>query len=512
MHESDLELVQNYLRNGSQKAFSALVSRHLNLVFSAALRQMRSPQLAEEVCQSVFSDLAQSAAQLKPDTILTAWLYEVTRRTAIDVVRRESRRQRREKAAFELTAMNATTDDWKEIEPFLDEAMHTLDAHDRAAVLLRYFENKSLRDVGEALGTNDDAAQKRVSRAVERLREFFSKRGITVGASGVAVVISANAVQAAPAGIAFTISSAIAGTALANITTSTAIKTIGMTTLQKSLITVTLVASVGTAVYEGRQVNNLKTRLQTIEGRAPTSTTPDIDALKRERDEAIAREASLQEENLRLKKTTAEVPKLRGELAVLRAGQQDQRNSVAGLDTNDPAFQQFLHAKEQAKKIVQYFEAMPEKYIPELNLLTDVDWLSVTKEASFDSDENIRKTLSKLRSLAKDYKRLPMHHALTKFIEENNGQLPNEMSQLKPYFTAALKGTVLEDATLDAIFARYKLLQTGNAKDIPDKAWVIVEKAPVDKDYDSRAKFGIGTSSLIGTGLHSAGDPDDPSY
>src|SRR5206468_12623399 len=165
----------------------------------AALRQVRSSQLAEEVAQSVFADLARNAARLKPDTILTAWLYEVTRRTAINVVRGEARRQLREQIASEMNAMNASASDWTQIEPLLDEAMHALDDTDRTAVLLRYFENKSLREVGATLGTSENAAQKRLGRAVERLRDFFAKRGITVGASGLVVVISANAVQATPA-------------------------------------------------------------------------------------------------------------------------------------------------------------------------------------------------------------------------------------------------------------------------------------------------------------------------
>jgi RNA polymerase sigma factor (sigma-70 family) len=187
-----------------------LLKRHLNLTYSAALRQVRSPQLAEEVSQSVFTDLARNAHRLAPDTILTAWLYQVARRTAIDVVRREARRQLREQIASELNAMNATAADWTHIEPLLDEAMHALDDTDRAAVLLRYFENKSLQEVGDALGMSDDAAQKRVSRAVERLREFFAKRGVTVGASGLVAAVTANAVQAAPVGLAVTISAAVA--------------------------------------------------------------------------------------------------------------------------------------------------------------------------------------------------------------------------------------------------------------------------------------------------------------
>ena len=181
-----------YTRQHAEDAFAEIVRRHLDLVFSAALRQVRSPQLAEEVAQSAFTDLARNAAKLTNaaggSPVLTAWLYQVTRRTAIDVVRRESRRQLREQIATEMNAMNANAADWTHIEPLLDEAVSALDDTDRAAVLLRYFENKSLREVGQTLGTTEDAAQKRVSRAVERLREFFAKRGVTVGASGLAAV------------------------------------------------------------------------------------------------------------------------------------------------------------------------------------------------------------------------------------------------------------------------------------------------------------------------------------
>src|SRR5476651_2463474 len=236
---SDLDLLGQFAREKSQDAFTALVNRHVNLVYSAALRQVRSPQLAEEIAQSVFADLARVAATPSSPAILTAWLYAVTRRTAIDVIRKESRRQLREQIAVEMNNMNATANDWTQIEPLLDDAMAALDETDRSAILLRYFENKNLREVGEALGTNDDAAQKRVSRAVERLSEFFSKKKITLGASGLAVLISANAVQSAPIGLAATISAAVALT-----TTS-----IGMTMIHKILITGMTAVVIGVGIY-----------------------------------------------------------------------------------------------------------------------------------------------------------------------------------------------------------------------------------------------------------------------
>ncbi len=262
---SDLELLQDHVRNKSEESFAALVSRHLDLVYCAALRQVRSPQLAEEVAQSVFTDLAREAKQLRPDTILTTWLYAVTRRTAIDVVRKESRRQLREQIALEMNSMNATADAWTQIGPLLDDAMDALDVTDRTAVLLRYFENKSLREVGATLGTSDDAAQKRISRAVDRLRDFFAKRGVAVGASALVVVLSANAVQAAPVGLAATLcaAAALAGTTAA--TTATAIKAIAMTTIQKSLITATIAAAVGTGIFEARQASTLRTQVKVLQ-------------------------------------------------------------------------------------------------------------------------------------------------------------------------------------------------------------------------------------------------------
>src|SRR6266566_6742046 len=284
MGDTDLQLLARYTRQNAEDAFAEIVRRHLDLVFSTALRLVRSRQLAEEVAQSVFIDLGRQADRLAPDTILSAWLYQVTRRTAIDVVRREARRQSREQVANELNAMNTTVTDWTDIEPILDESMHALDDSDRTAVLLRYFQNKSLREVGQTLGTNEDAARKRVNRAVERLREFFTKRGIPIGASGLVAVISANAVQASPVGLSAAIATAatFAGTAITTATAATATKTIAMTTLQKALIAATLAATAGTGFYEVRRVSQLQTQVQALrQQQAPL--TEQIQELTRDR-------------------------------------------------------------------------------------------------------------------------------------------------------------------------------------------------------------------------------------
>jgi RNA polymerase sigma factor (sigma-70 family) len=320
----DLELLRQFTRDHSQAAFTALVQRHVNLVYSAALRQVRSPQLAEEIAQSVFADLARDGAKLKPDTALVAWLHSVTRRTAVDVIRKESRRQLREQLAYEMNITNAPDASWQHIEPLLDEAMAELDETDRAAVLLRYFENQSLRAVGQQLGVSDDAAQKRVSRAVERLRDFFAKRGVTVGAGGLVVVISANAVQAAPVGLAVTISAAaLAGTAA---TTSTIIaattKTIAMTTLQKTLVAATVAVLAGAGIYEARQAAQLRDRVQTLQ-QQQAPLTGQIEKLENEYADATNRLAGLVDELATSKKNNSELLKLRGEVGVLRGYQNE---------------------------------------------------------------------------------------------------------------------------------------------------------------------------------------------
>ena len=340
---NDLDLLEKFTRDQSQDAFTALVRRHLNLVYCAALRQVRSPQLAEEVAQSVFTDLARNAGRLKPDTILTAWLYQVTRRTAIDVVRGEVRRQLREQIAFEMNAMNAKADDWMQIEPLLDEAMHALDATDRTAVLLRYFENKSLREVGETLGTTDDTARKRVNRAVERLREFFAKRGIIVGATGLAVVISANAVQAAPVGLVLTISTAavLSGTTIAGTATATATNAIAMTTAQKVIITTVLTAAIGTGIYEARQASTLRTQVQTLQ-RQQTPLVEQIQQLSQDRDEAVRQLAALpgqlaRKDDVELLRLRNQVGLLREQIGLLKAGRENGTTAAvpdAGSSSN----------------------------------------------------------------------------------------------------------------------------------------------------------------------------------
>lgn len=252
--QTDPQLLRGYVEHRSEAAFTELVRRHLDIVHSAALRMVCDSHLAQDVTQGVFVALARNAAELKDRPVLSGWLHRTAQNIAAQTVRTDVRRRVREQEAAAMNELLSAEPDvvWEHIAPHLDGALGELSEADRDALMLRYFERKSAGEMATTLGISDEAAQKRVSRAVERLREFFARRGITVGASGLVVVISANAVQAAPVGLVVTISTAAAltGTTLATTATATAIKTIAMTTLQKVVITaaLTIIASVG--IYE----------------------------------------------------------------------------------------------------------------------------------------------------------------------------------------------------------------------------------------------------------------------
>ena len=220
----DSQLLRDFTERQSDAAFAALVTRHVNLVYSVALRQTGNPHAAEEITQAVFIILARKAASLGPKTVLSGWLYQTARLTAANYLRGQIRRQQREQEAYMQSLSNeAEPDAWPQIAPMLDDALGKLGERDRHAIVLRFFENKSLGEVGAALGASEDAAKMRVNRALEKLRKIFSKRGVTLTATFIAGAVSANSVQAAPMGLAVTVmataakGAAVSGSTLALI-------------------------------------------------------------------------------------------------------------------------------------------------------------------------------------------------------------------------------------------------------------------------------------------------------
>ncbi|MBC8097090.1 MAG: sigma-70 family RNA polymerase sigma factor, partial [Akkermansiaceae bacterium] len=244
MHEkSDPELLRDYAEHRSEAAFREIVSRYTDMVYSAALRQVTSPEAARDVAQNVFADLAAKAGVImgRPagEAPLAGWLYRSTRFLALNHRRDEQRRLTRERQVMDQIDSNPGTEpEWERIRPVLDEAMADLNESDRDALLLRFFKSRDFRAIGQALGISDDAAQKRVTRALDKLRAEFVRRGVTTTALALSSTLSANAVTAAPAGMVTIFStSGLAGAAAlstaATTTTTTAVKTIAMTVLQK---------------------------------------------------------------------------------------------------------------------------------------------------------------------------------------------------------------------------------------------------------------------------------------
>lgn len=206
---TDPQLLRAYAEDRSEAAFAELVRRHVDLTYSVALRIVRDPHLAEDVTQAVFVALAQNATALSLHPVLSGWLHRAARNVASQMVRTEVRRRAREQEAVSMNEPPSGDEPpWEEIEPHLDAALAALEDADRDAVLLRYFEGKTAREIAGVLGIGAEAAQKRVSRAVEQLRILFARRGVVVTVGGLTALMTSHAVQAAPAGLAAAVSGA----------------------------------------------------------------------------------------------------------------------------------------------------------------------------------------------------------------------------------------------------------------------------------------------------------------
>jgi uncharacterized protein (TIGR03435 family) len=227
MTTDDLTLLREYARSNSEEAFAALVSRHVNLVYSVALRQVRDPHLAEEIAQATFIILARKAGALGDRTILSGWLCRTTRFVSADALKIQRRRQHREQEAYLQSHSNETeSETWTQIAPLLESALGGLSEKDHDVIVLRFFDGKSMREVGAALGANEETARKRVNRAIKKLQKFFLKRGVTSTTAVIAGALAANSVQAAPVTLAKSITAvAVTKGATASGSTLTLIKT-----------------------------------------------------------------------------------------------------------------------------------------------------------------------------------------------------------------------------------------------------------------------------------------------
>jgi RNA polymerase sigma factor (sigma-70 family) len=353
--KSDMELLNEYVAGGSQAAFGEIAARHTDLVYAAACRQSSSPDLARDIAQSVFCDLARKAPAIvrQGHPSLAGWLYRSTRFASLNLMREEKRRLAHERQAMQrIESEPESQADWKRIEPILDEAMTALSTQDRDVLLLRFFKNLDFRSIGAALGLSDDTAQKRTARALEKLRMNLKQRGIASSAGALSAALLANGAQSAPAGLA----SALAGYALANaasapLTVVGALKLMTISKLKIGALAALLVAGGG-----GYWVQH----------QALTGLDAENRALKLQIGQLAAQQEVLSNDILQAKKGAlndsnrlAELMKLRGEVSLLRRQNRDlelakaaKRSGASGGITDNPAAPSAIAAPFQMQLVV----------------------------------------------------------------------------------------------------------------------------------------------------------------
>ncbi len=475
---NDAELLQRYLHDGSPAAFADIVGQHLDLVYSVARRHVDSPAAAEDVAQAVFIELARHAARIKPGTPLVAWLHLVSRRTAINAARGEARRRTHEQHAAAdsavhreplESAMKTNDSDWPGIAPLLDEAVESLNEPDRTAILLRFFENKSLREIGAALGASEDAAQKRVTRALEQLRAFFLRRGVTITAAGLASDLSAHALQVAPAALATSLASlaTVSGTVIAPAAVTAAAQKLAMTAAQKTLLAAAaLVLAAG--IFETYRIFQQRTELATLRDRG-----------------------SLARSNLAT---------LARQLEDTRRSQQALRSQLpGGPPISSPAGEPDLAAEirlrlARVKQLRQVIEKNPALSLPEFGLLDDDDWHEVVKEHDLAIEHELLPAVIDLRSQAKQKFADILQEALKAYLLAHRGNLPAQMADLARMFPPDFDVAILQ---------RYELLHTGNVSGLPRRplpfksATVSSQAMGVPPEEQSPALIAEKTNSLL---------------
>ncbi|HEY3913338.1 MAG TPA: sigma-70 family RNA polymerase sigma factor [Verrucomicrobiae bacterium] len=336
----DIGLLREYASHNSEAAFETLVSRWVRLVYSAALRQVHDPHLAQEVMQAVFIILAKKAGKIGDQTILSGWLFKTTRFAAMAQTRAAARRRQREQEAQMQSEIQTNAPDplWEQLSPLLDEALAQLGEKDRQAVLLRFFENKSLKEVGSSLGTGEDTARMRISRALEKLRRFFLKRGVVSTTAIIAGAISANSVQAIPAGLATTITATVVKGSAVATSILTLVK--GTLNIMAWIKTKTVVVISASTLIAGAAVLTLHEQEQKNREQENIIRTEEQQIRTQEQQANLSPEQRIQLED-RLNQLRAQQNQLRAKQDELRAQDtnQDQSREPSSNLFGDPSLQ-----------------------------------------------------------------------------------------------------------------------------------------------------------------------------
>ncbi|WP_040550724.1 RNA polymerase sigma factor [Pedosphaera parvula] len=418
MMSEDEQLLRRYAEEGSEPAFGELVRRHVDLVYSAALRMLNGDShMAQDVTQTVFADLARKAHGLPRGILLAGWLYRHACFTAANVVRGEQRRKARERIAVEMS-MASDESTWKGIAPLLEESMEQLGKKEREAIVLRFFKQMDFRSVAVALEVGEDAAQKRVSRGLEKLRMHLKQRGVVVSSAALAAMLTAEGVSSAPVNLA----ASVTGTALASAAAGggvsiTSIKLMAMTKLK--VATAAVVAGLLAAAVWQYQANG-----------------------------------KLRNENRTLAERAAQVEQLRAENARLAA----QPKTEPGL--NQDQLKELLRLRSEVGRLRK--EAAEAAKVEE-------------KKAQTARQEPQQKSAEEQAQLEK-YAKLSHSQqwvlTLREFVGDNDGQYPTNFQQVLPYLSDG------DPYATAATTNQFEILYKGLNKDIakPSETMVLRER------------------------------------
>ena len=349
------QLLADYVNSGSETAFAELVARYVDLVYSSALRLVNNDaHRAEDVTQTVFADLARAARSLSPNVMLGGWLHRHTCFVASKTMRAERRRQAREQIAVE---MNSNEDhsgaELASLAPILDDAINHLATEDRAAILLRFFEQRDFRSVGQALGSSEEAARKRVSRALEKLQLLLGKRGVALSVAALGAALTTQAVTAAPAGFAAGVAAtALAGAATAGTSTLTVLKIMTMT---KAKIAVVALLAAGAVTIPFVIQHQTQTKLR-AENEVLQKKVAAIDQLAAEnqrlsnllaRPAPAAASVSSNDQSREVLRLRGEVGRMRQEVASEAAHRTNGPSPLSGI-TSNPEMQKLIREQQKA--------------------------------------------------------------------------------------------------------------------------------------------------------------------
>jgi type II secretory pathway pseudopilin PulG len=375
---------------------------------------------------------------------------------------------------------------WELIAPHLDEGLNQLNASDRDAIVLRFLKRQDLRVVGAALGISEDAAQKRVSRALEKLRNVLSRRGVVLKATALSSVLAAKAVTAAPSSLVVSVTAASLAASAGTESTLTLLKFMAVTKLKAGIISAIVAASVVTPLVLQHQAQ-ARLRRQDEALRQQTEGLANFQA-DNERFANLLAQAkgprSLSDDQL------SELLRLRGEIGRLGKNLQEmaQSKTSAPMSRADVLASRERLWLARASQLKQWLEEHPSEKIPELQFVDDSIWIGAIYPDALENEDGYRRAMRIVRINAEQPFRSMLERALRQYAKENAGQFPTDLSQLKPYFKSPID---------DAILQRYEIVSTSRlvSELQPGGDWAITQKAPVNQELDIRVAIGL-TNSL----------------